>query len=85
MSASPASGLCHFKNLGLATPIPRIERNFAWSSRAATKGGKTDHGQDHVNVHVNVDVNVVVDGACHAKILSRRARIFGLICGSYGK
>ncbi len=49
---------------------------------------KTDHVHDHVhdhvnvyvNVHVDVDVDVDVDviGSCHAKILSRRARSFGL-------
>ena len=44
---------------------------------------KTDHVHvnvnvhDHVNVHVDVDVNV--DGSCHAKILSRRAKIYGLV------
>jgi len=36
----------------------------------------------HVNVHVDVDVNVDVNGSCHAKILARRAMVFGLIVRS---
>src|SRR5213594_729912 len=34
---------------------------------------------DHVHDHVYVDVDVIVNGSCHAKILSRRTRIFGLV------
>jgi hypothetical protein len=60
---------------------------LTWSGIAATKRAKTVHVHEHVNVHdnvyVNVDVdvlvNVNVDGSCHARILSRRARILSLV------
>ena len=74
------------------TPIRQTEtetadaRRFTQCGMAATKREKTDHvhvnvhDHVHVNVHVDVevDVDVNVDGSCHAKILSRRAMIFGL-------
>jgi hypothetical protein len=60
-----------------------ISNNKSWRGMAATKREKAVHVHVHVNVHdhVNVhgDVDVNVDGFCHAKILSRRARIFVLV------
>ena len=39
------------------------------------------HVHDHVYVHVDVDVDVDVDvnGLCHAQILSKRPRTYGLV------
>ena len=42
---------------------------------------KAVHVHVYVNVYVNVhvDVDVDVNGSCHARILSRRARICSLV------
>ena len=70
---------------GILSRRARIFGLVVRRSHAAIKSAKTDHVHDHINVHVNVDVNVYVDvlvnvdGSCHAKILARRTRIFGLV------
>ena len=60
-----------------------MENRFTRGSIAATKREKTVHDHVNVYVHVYVDVDVIVDvivnGSCHAKILFRRARTFGLV------
>ena len=63
---------------------------LTWERHSRNQKKKADHVHVHVNVdvnvyvnvHVDVDVDVVVNGSCHPKILSRTARICGLVVRS---
>src|SRR6266498_291723 len=77
-------GKCLSATLSLPPPEDKTATNYL-ERHGRNQKKKADHVHVHVyvnvyvNVHVDVDVDVVVNGSCHAKILSWTARIFTLI------